>query len=180
MEADIQGNAFEQVYGVRLVNCEIQILADNNAADPDADLSASSSAWRAIKPHANDNGFDLVAPGTSGTVHYTWANSKITLDTVAPTFDNQNRGTNFKDIAVNTTNLPYVPYILQELGLAPLPGTTVDGYFYITFTAEERVARRGGVYSNTSSAGVACLAFSYARSSSYVTYGARPRSRQTA
>ena len=180
MEADIQGNAFEQVYGVRLVNCEIQILADNNAADPDADLSASSSAWRAIKPHANDNGFDLVAPGTSGTVHYTWANSKITLDTVAPTFDNQNRGTNFKDIAVNTTNLPYVPYILQELGLAPLPGTTVDGYFYITFTAEERVARRAGYYYSTSYAGVACLKFLYARSVSFVFDGARPRSRQTA
>ena len=179
LEADIQGNANEQIYGFRLVNCEIQILPDNNAADPEADLSASSSAWRAIKPHANDDGYDLVAPGTEGTVHYTWANSKITLDTVAPNFDGNSRNTAFKDVAVNTTNLPYVPYILYELGLAPLPGTTVDGTLYVTFTAEERVARRGGLYSGTSFAGVASLHCGNARSNPYTSYGARPRSRQT-
>ena len=37
LEADIQGNANEQVYGFRLVNCEIQIIPDNNAADPACD-----------------------------------------------------------------------------------------------------------------------------------------------
>lgn len=180
LEADIQGNAFEQVYGFRLVNCEIQIIPDNNAASPAADLSATSSAWKAIKPHANDNGYDLVAPGTAGTVHYNWLNNKITLDTVAPNFDNEYRGTNFKDIAVNTANLPYVPTILYELGLAPLPGTKVDGYFYVQMTAEGRVARRGGGCSNTSDAGVGYLVCNYPRSVAYVSFGARPRSRQTA
>jgi len=178
LEADIQGNANEQIYGFRLVNCEIQILPDNNAADPEADLSASSSAWRAIKPHANDDGFDLVAPGTEGTVHYTWANSKITLDTVEPNFDGENRSTAFKNVNVNSTNLPYVPYILYELGLAPLPGTNVDGTLYVTFTRDERVARRGGGYNNTSAAGVAYLHCNYARSIAGANNGARPRSRQ--
>ncbi len=180
LEADIQGNANEQIYGFRLVNCEIQILPDNNAADPAADLSAQSSAWRAIKPHAGDDGYDLVAPGTEGTVHYTWANGVITLDTVAPTFDGNGRNTAFKDVAVNSTNLPFVPYILYELGLAPLPGTTVDGTLSIQFTAEERICRRGGSYTSQSNAGIASLGCYLARNSNHEYYGARPRSRQTA
>ncbi len=180
LEADIQGNAMEQVYGIRLVNCEIQILPNNNAADPDADLTADSSAWRAIKPHAGDDGYDLVAPGTEGTVHYTYANSKITLDTVAPEFGNQYRETDFTDIAVNSTNMPYVPCILYELGLAPLPGTTVDGRVYIRITADECVARRGNRYSSESKAGVGALIFSNGRTNTGVFSGARPRARQTA
>lgn len=175
-----QGNCFEQIKGFRLVNCEIQILPDNNAADPNADVSASSSAWRAIKPHANDSGYDLVAPGTAGTVHYTWQNGAITLDTVEPTFDNEYRGTTFRALAVNSANLPHVPSILYELGLAPLPGTTVDGYFYVQMTRDERVARRGGYYNPTSSSGVASLACNPPRSSAHASYGGRPRSRQKA
>lgn len=178
LEADIQGNATEQVYGFRLVNCEIQIIPDNNAADPECNVGASSSVWKAIKPHANDDGYDLVAPGTEGTVHYTWQNSKITLDTVAPNFDSAQRNTAFKDVAVNGANMPYVPTILYELGLCPLPGTTVDGTLYVQFTAEERVARRGGTYRSAAGAGVACLHCLDPRSYSYVSYGARPRSRQ--
>ena len=180
LEADVNGNAAEQIYGFRLVNCEIQILPDNNAASPSADLSATSSAWKAIKPHANDSGYDLVAPGTAGTVHYNWLDGKITLDTVDPNFDNEQRNTAFKDIAVNSANLPYVPSILYELGLAPLPGTTVDGRVYIQMSAEERVARRGGSFSNSSAAGVAYLYCNNARSNSNANYGGRPRSRQTA
>jgi len=180
MEADIAGSCTEQIYGFRLVNCEIQIIPDNNAADPACDLSAASSAWRAIKPHANDNGYDLVAPGTAGTVHYNWLDGKITLDTVVPNFDDAQHITPFSQIAVNAENLPYVPTILYELGLAPLPGTTVDGDVYIAFTAEERVARRGGNYGGTSHAGVAHLHCGGTRSNAYANYGARPRSRQRA
>ena len=178
LEADIQGNLLEQIYGFRLVNCELQILPDNNAANPAADLSASSSAWKAILPHANDTGCDLVAPGTVGTLHYTWQNSKITLDNVAPgSFDGSTKNTAFKDLAVNSTNVPYVPDLVKELGLFPISGTTVDGMMYICLTADERVARRAGHYYNTSGAGVACLNCAGARSISSVGYGARARSR---
>lgn len=174
---DIQGNAYEQVYGFRLVNCEIQILDDkNNAADPAADCSANG-AWKAILPHVSNNGYDLVAPGAAGTVHYTWQNSKITLDTVEPTFDNEYRGTTWKDMGVNSTNLPYVPSILYELGLAPVPGCTVQGYFYVQMTQDERVARRGGGCNGASGAGMAYLGCLSPRSHAGAYYGGRPRSR---
>lgn len=176
---DIQGNAFEQVYGFRLVNCEIQILGDNNnAADASADCSASAD-WKAILPNKTDNGYTLVAPGTAGTLHYTWQNSKITIDTVEPEFDNEYRGVTFKSMGVNATNVPYMPSIMYELGLAPVPGTNVQGYFYVQMTKDERVARRGGHYYNASNAGMAYLYCYSPRSSAYAYFGGRPRSRET-
>lgn len=176
---DIQGNAFEQVYGFRLVNCEIQILGDNNnAADASADCSASAD-WKAILPNKTDNGYTLVAPGTAGTLHYTWQNSKITIDTVEPEFDNEYRGVTFKSMGVNATNVPYMPSIMYELGLAPVPGTNVQGYFYVQMTKDERVARRGGSYNSASRAGMAYLGCNNPRSGASASYGGRPRSRET-
>ena len=162
---DVQGNAFEQVYGFRLVNCEIQILGDNNnAADANCDCSANSPEWKAILPSKTDH-------------NYTWQNGKMTIDTVEPEFDNEYRGTTFTAIGVNTANVPYMPYIMYELGLAPIPGSTVQGYFYVQMTQDERVARRGGNFHGTSHAGVACLDCNAPRSSASAYYGGRPRSR---
>lgn len=177
--ADAQGNAFEQVYGFQLSRNELQILGDNNdAADAEADCS-ETGAWKAILPNRSDNGYTLVAPGTPGTVHYTWQNGKITLDVVEPEFDGEYRGTSFSGLAVNETNIPYVPSILYELGLFPTPGCTAQGYFYVQMTESVRVARRGGLYYYSSNAGMASLGCSNARSHAYVHYGGRPRSRET-
>lgn len=175
---DIQGNAFEQVYGHRLVNLELQIIPDNEAADPVCDQSDSSSKWRAIKPGATADAYTLVAPGTEGTLHWTWANSKITLDTVEPTFDDQSHGTNFKDYVVNTANVQAVPSILYELGIMPLPGDTTQGYGHCYFGASVRVPRRGGSSVSTSSAGLGSLYCGNARSGASAGFGLRPRSRR--
>lgn len=173
---DIQGNAFEQVYGFRLVNCEIQILGDNNnAADASADCSASAD-WKAILPNKTDNGYTLVAPGTAGTLHYTWQNSKITIDTVEPEFDKGYHSVAFTSMGVNATNVPYMPSIMYELGLAPVPGTNVQGYFVVSMTKDERVSRRGGTYHNPANVGMAYLTCGNPRSYDHAAYGARPRS----
>ena len=173
---DIVGNQLEQDYGYRIVDGELQILENNNAADPEADLSASSAAWKAILPNSADDGYTLVAPGTEGTLHWTWANSKITLDTVKPTLDNEYRGTNFKDLAVNSANLPYIPTIVRELGLFPTSGSTTKGYYYIQFATGERFPRRGGNYYNGGYVGLGCESCYHPRSSASWPYGARPRS----
>ena len=176
---DVVGNANEQVYGVRLVNCEIQIIPDNDAAAPGADLSANSTLWKAILPNSSDDGYTLVEPGTPGTVHYAWIDGKITLvarELTDEEFDGVQRNTVFKDVAVDSATLPYVPYILKELGLAPIPGMTVPGRLYVQFTRDERVARRGGNYHSASDAGPADLIFSYYRSYASTFCGGRPRS----
>lgn len=172
---DLNGNCFEQDYGYRIVRGELQILPDNNAAHPDSDLSASSVAWRAILPNSANDSHTLVAPGTPGTLHWTWANSKITLDTVEPTFDNEYRGTQFKDLGYNSTRLPYVPAVVKELGLFPCSGDQTQGYSYVHFTTDERFPRRGGHYYNTSYAGLGCVSAYYARSTAHVGFGSRPR-----
>lgn len=172
---DIQGNASEQVYGYRTVDGEIQILPNNDAASPAADLSASSSLWKAIKPGATEADYTLVTPGTAGTLHWNWLNSNVTLDTVSIQ-DSESRGTAFTGLAVNSTNVPVIPCILRELGLFPCTGDNVtQGTFYVNLSGE-RVARRGGAYGGTSDAGLGCLYGHYPRSYALVSFGARPRS----
>lgn len=173
---DIVGTVMEQDYGYRLVDCELQILPDNNAAHPSADLGASSAAWKAILPNLSDDGCTLVAPGTAGTLRWNWLNGKVTLDTAIPTFDDEYRSTNFKDLAVNTDNVPHVPHILRELGLFPLPGSTTQGNTYIHFATGERFPRRGGSYNYTSLAGLGFVRCYATRALTYTHYGARPRS----
>lgn len=175
--ADVVGNQFEQSYGYRIVAGEIQILPDNDAADETADLSASSRAWKAILPNAADDGYTLVAPGTAGTLHWSWANGKVTLDTAASELDNQYRGTSFKDLAVNAEHLPFVPSIVRELGLFPTKGSTTKGYYYVQMTQDERFPRRGGRYNGGSSAGLGYVDSYSARGSGSWSYGVRLRSR---
>ena len=173
---DMVGNQYEQDYGYRIVRGELQILENNNAASPDADLSASSAAWKAILPNKSNDGYTLVAPGTPGTLHWTWQNGKITLDTVAPDYDNEYHGTNFKDLAYNSANLPYIPHIIRELGLFPTTGSTMKGYVYIHFVEDERFPRRGGNYLSGGLIGLGYETCNYPRVDAGRYYGARPRS----
>ena len=175
--ADIIGSSLEQQYGLRYVNCEMQILENNNAADPDADFSASSAAWKAILPNQSDDGYTLVAPGTAGTLHWTWQNGKLTLDTVEPEFDNQYRGTKFNNLAYNATNLPYIPSIVKELGLFPTDASDqTEGFYYVNFIKGERFPRRGGGCNDASYAGLGCVEVVSERGSAHTDYGCRPRS----
>ena len=175
--ADIVGSSLEQQYGLRYVNCEMQILENNNAADPDADLSASSAAWKAILPNKSNDGYTLVTPGTAGTLHWTWQNGKLTLDTVEPVFDNQYRGTPFKDLAYNATNLPYIPSIVKELGLFPTGSDDkTEGAYGQQMTKNEYFPRRGGGCNGTSNTGLGCVNSVSPRDYAYGDSGCRPRS----
>ena len=175
--ADIIGSSLEQQYGYRIVDCELQILENNNAADPEADLSASSSAWKAILPNKSDDGYTLVEPGTVGTLHWNWNGSKIQLDTQCDDFDGQYRGISFKDLTANTERLPYVPHIVKELGLFPTgPDDKTEGYYYINFAKGERFPRRGGYCISSSNAGLGSVHSAADRGSASANYGARPRS----
>ena len=173
---DLVGNQYEQNYGYRLVGCELQIMENNNAADPAADLSAGSAAWKAILPNKADDGYTLVAPGTAGTLHWTWQNGYITLDTVVPEFDNEYRGHSFSALKYNAANLPHIPHIVRELGLFPTSGSSMRGYYYVHFTQDERFPRRGGYCSSGGSAGLGCVYCNYPRGSASRNYGVRPRS----
>ena len=174
---DIIGSSLEQQYGYRLYDCELQILENNNAADPEADLSASSAAWKAILPNQSDDGYTLVAPGTTGTLHWNWTGSTIELDTKCDDLTIGSKGKSFKDLTANSTRLPYVPHIVKELGLFPTgAGDTTEGYYYVNFVAGERFPRRGGAFNDPSYAGLGFVLASHERGYAVNLYGCRPRS----
>lgn len=170
---DLTGNTCDQDYGYRIVGGEIQILANNNAADPSADLSASSAAWKAILPNSTDGSYTLVTPGTPGTLHWNWLNSKWTLDTVTADLTLGQKSTAFKDLAVNSANVPYVPYIMYELGLFPISGDQTPGTVYMDIIAGERFPRRGGGCSYTSGAGLGYVGGNSDRSNTSTACGVR-------
>ena len=60
---DLNGNVWEWCAGLRLVKGEVQVIADNNAAAPTCDMSASSAAWKAISAATGE----LVTPDGNGT-----------------------------------------------------------------------------------------------------------------
>ena len=175
--SDIVGSSLEQQYGYRIYDCELQILENNNAADPDADISASSAAWKAILPNTSDDGYTLVAPGTAGTLHWNWTGSAIQLDTQCDDLTIGAKGQNFKTLTAHATRLPYVPSIVKELGLFPTDANdNTEGYYYVNFVAGERFPRRGGYYYSTSLTGLGCVNASDERGNTYPYYGCRPRS----
>lgn len=154
-ETDIVGNTCTWMSGIRMVDGEIQIQADNNAADPTATIIGNDAAWLAIKPSSSDSSYELVVPGTeTNTVHFAYLNNRITAvgrTLTSGEISSTNRYTYFGDIAVDNGTggtLPYVPTILYELGLIPIPGIGVRGLYCWIRTQGTMQFTFGGHYSD--------------------------------
>ena len=178
---DMNGNVWEWVTGLRLAAGELQILADNDAADSTADLSASSAAWKAIK--ASDG--SLITPDGNGTTE-----GSIKLDVVsgkgvwsANMTDKQDagRGCSFKDVTADSTVGDAAKLLLMALALMPdtaLTGTGIDttygsDYFYFNNGAEERCPYRGGGWLYGGNAGLFSLNLNNPRSDTGWYFGGR-------
>lgn len=150
LEADLVGNAEEVVQGFRLNKAEVNIIPYNLIANPNNNLSLSddSSAWRAILPHINDTGYDLVEPGTEDTVHIDRRNGALTFIGGDPStsFSTTAYNCQFYDIKADETTLPQVPSILYELGLLPLPGCRMPGLVQFHISNDIRYTAIGRPY----------------------------------
>lgn len=162
---DMNGNVWEWVLGLRWVNGEVQILADNNAADSSADLTASSAAWKAI--NAADG--TLVTPDgsgtTAGTLKMDWRTNKWVFATTVNADAAGDHSCLFKDLAVDTGVGDAAKLLLQSLALLPdaaLTGDKIDAnygsdYFWHNNTQAERLPLRGGYWRDGSALGVFAL-----------------------
>lgn len=168
--ADLSGNVWEWSAGMRLINGEIQVIADNNAALHTIDMSATSAQWKAIDAVTGN----LVTPDGNGTTAGTvkFANSGTADYTI--------NGTSFGAIRNLSTTKPVSAAALARLKalcLYPVVEDTAkfnsDG-LWKTIDAGERVPFRGGGWYNAASAGVFALNLSNARSSASANRGARP------
>ena len=80
----------------------------------------------------------------------------------------------FKDLTANAVNVPYIPTILQELGIFPIPGDTTQGtVYYRNHVTTEYIPRRGGSANYASRAGLGYVNCSSPRSNANAHYGVR-------
>ena len=155
---DLNGNVNEWVGGIRTVYGEIQILANNNAADKDKSQAASSAQWQAI--NASDG--TLITPNgtgtTTGSVKLRWDTNHWKL-----TDDNTSDGTTtykdcaFEDIVADASIGTAATLLLQALGLLKYDNT-VGAYasdrFYANSYEAERSFCCGGSWYYGANAGV--------------------------
>ena len=134
--ADMCGNIFEHVGGIRFLNGQVQVIPNNEAA-AGADQSKDSKEWTPI----------YTADG--GTVHYNIEDGRIELQAVA--LDGKDYdGVEFKELDGSAIDIPEQ---LIELGLYPAPGYEGMDYFWLD-TDGERIVLRGGTWYSGAHAGV--------------------------
>lgn len=185
---DMNGNVWEWCTGLRLVKGELQVLVDNNAADPAANLAANSAAWMAINAAATGwNDLYLTPNGsgtTSGSVKLDYVSSKWKWDTTISSQSDSSRNAAFKDTTASANVGTTAKTLLQALALLPDPdltGTGIDttyggDVFYANNGADERCPDRGGGWHYGADIGVFALRLRYARSNVDAGVGGRSAS----
>lgn len=154
--ADMAGNVWEHVGGVRFLNGQAQIIPNNEAA-AGADQSPDSKEWTAIYTPDGD------------PVYYNVKDGEIVLQPTAPEGKDYD-GVPFCDLHERADM--DVPDKLIELGLYPAPGYESEEYFWLD-TDGERCVYRGGSWSDGANAGVFYLYGGASRSHSYTGVGFR-------
>lgn len=134
--ADMCGNIWEHVGGIRFMDGQVQVIPGNGAA-AGADQSRDSKEWQAIHTADGD------------PVYYKVEDGEISLQPVSPDCKDYD-GVEFKELNAEAMD---VPEKLIELGLYPAPGYEGTDYFWLD-TDGERIVFRGGAWGNGASAGV--------------------------
>lgn len=155
--ADLCGNVWEWVAGLRLVYGEIQIIPYGNCMKSGCNMSATSTEWKAIMPNGT-----LVAPGTAGTLKYdgeTGATGAPRINTAVENKSSNDNDYYFRQFGTLPAKSGVtVPPLMKALGLAPIPDYEYgNGGFWARPQMAERLPIRGARWGNGSDAGVAAL-----------------------
>lgn len=157
---DLNGNVWEWVGGLRLVYGELQVLVNNNAADGGNSQLAGSAQWKAIK--GSDGTF--IDPDGSGTTTgairldyvsnaWKWITGAITSQS------DTSRNCGFAATAYDSAAIGAdAVSILKALGVLPIASSGLgDDIFWANNGAAERVAERGGHWTDGAGYGVFAL-----------------------
>lgn len=173
--ADLCGNVWEWSGGVRTVKGELQVLANNNAADPTHSQGASSAEWKAIK--ASDG--TLITPNgsgtTSGSVKMDWVSSKLTYDTSISDSSPGSHNCTFANVVCSANIGDAAKLLLANLGMYQYTGATelFSGHqVYFNNGEDERLFFSGG-YCSSAANGLASFGGYYARSNANGDIGFR-------
>lgn len=180
---DLNGNVWEWQGGIRLVWGELQILENNDAADPANPQNAISTCWKAIDAATGA----LVAPECKTTdAAPTVSGNTVRLDYVSSTWTFTNnitssvdssRNCEFGKVTCTAAIGANTKVLLRSLALLPDEGSAVADYdgdlMYWNNRQSERSVFRGGYWNYGASAGVFSLNGSNPRSYSSTTIGFR-------
>lgn len=180
---DLNGNVWEWQSGIRFVWGELQILANNDAADPDNPQNETSVCWKAI--NAADG--SLVDPECSvsgsaklsgNTVKLDYVSSKWTYSTTISSLVDQSRSCLFANVTCTAAIGAATKVLLRSLALLPDEGAVeadYEGdYYWLNNGVAERCVIRGGYWNSGASAGVFYFSGDYSRA--YVNTGVGFRS----
>ena len=122
---DLNGNVWEWQGGIRLVWGELQILANNDAADPDNTQNATSTCWKAI--NAADGALvdpeskttDSSAHVSGKTVKLDYVNNKWTYSTSITNAKDESRSCAFYQVLLTARSetLPRLCCVLSPFSL---------------------------------------------------------------
>lgn len=157
---NLKGNVWEWSPGTRIVDGEIQIIANNDAVLATTNLG-TAGPWQAIA--AADGA--LVAPGTAGTVKY------ATSGTAAGTLVCADGAALSSMVAYGVSEAA-----LQRLRALALmtPGAPIETDRFYIYLAGERLPTRGGNWGNGGDAGVFALDLRRVRAYASAHIGFRP------
>ena len=169
---DLNGNVYEWQGGYRIVDGEIQILPNNNAAKQFSQ-GVDSTYWSAILLDGT-----LVAPGTAGTLKWDYIGATSDAFQLNTQVVNSDRAGGYGSCSFKSLMAAYgisAPDILDVLALMPNGSSNAlpsDKMFMRN--VGERLTCRGGYYNSGDSAGVFCIDASNNRSNYNVNIGFRP------
>lgn len=174
---DLNGNVYEWQGGIRTVWGELQILADNDAADPDNPQNNTSTCWKAINaadgtlvdPECTINDSGVKASGR--TIKLNWAGEVWEYATGITTLADDVLSCRFESVICSGDISNAAKVLLRALALLPDEGTVTGDYgddvLYWRNNAAERNIYRGGA------------AVSHAYSGVFSVYGHYPRTAST-
>lgn len=180
---DMNGNVWEWQGGIRLVWGELQILANNDAADPDNPQNATSTCWKAI--NAADGALvdpeskttDSSAHVSGKTVKLDYVSNKWTYSTSITNAKDESRSCAFYQVTADSSIGDAAKVLLRALALLPDSGVTTDvyegDYMWWNNGVAERCVYRGGSWRYGAGAGVFYLSGNNSRSGAYTDFGFR-------
>lgn len=155
--SDMNGNIWEWLAGLRIVNGILQYIPNNDAALAGCDLSKDSKKWQRI----------IADKFSKSTVRVNVEGGEITITDKAagedytPDYD----GVSWEDLKIE---LSEIPQALRDLGIVPEMRVDSEGKTYVWFDAAEGeyMPFRGSAFRYTSYSGPSALNLLGVRSSS--------------
>lgn len=159
--SDLNGNVWEWLAGLRLLDGAIEYIPNNDAALTGCDLSRNSKEWQQLRTARGPVRVEVEA----GEITIT---DRKAAEDYTPDYD----GTRIADLKID---LQEVPQALKDLGIVPdkRAESELKTYVYFDATEGEWLPFRGSGFYYSSSSGASALYLSYPRSYSSVYVGFR-------